>query len=117
MSAGRALGLRVGERVTVRSLEEILDTLDDDGCLDALPFMPEMAKRCGQDFTVLKRVDKINDLVDRIEAPTTATAAPYAPNRSTSTISKVTSSRTKITFAFTTAGGWPVAISTAHMEE
>jgi len=65
MSAGRALGLRVGERVTVRSLEEILDTLDDDGCLDALPFMPEMAKRCGQDFTVLKRVDKINDLVDR----------------------------------------------------
>jgi len=61
----QVLGLRVGERVTVRSLEEILATLDDSGFLDALPFMPEMARRCGQDFTVLKRVDKINDLVDR----------------------------------------------------
>lgn len=65
MSADRVLGLRVGEKVTVRALDQILDTLDDNGCLDALPFMPEMARRCGQDFTVLKRVDKINDLVDR----------------------------------------------------
>ena len=65
MSAGRTLGLRVGERVAVRPLEEILDTLDDNGCLDALPFMPEMSRSCGQEFTVLKRVDKANDLVDR----------------------------------------------------
>lgn len=61
----RALGLRVGERVRVRPLEAILETLDENGCLDALPFMPEMARRCDQEFTVLKRVDKVNDLVDR----------------------------------------------------
>jgi hypothetical protein len=56
--------LRVGDRVRVRPLQEILGTLDQDGCVDALPFMPEMAGRCGREFTVLKRVDKVNDLVD-----------------------------------------------------
>jgi hypothetical protein len=59
------LYLRVGDRVKIRSLSEILATLDDAGQLDALPFMPEMASFCGQEFTVLKRVDKINDTVDR----------------------------------------------------
>jgi hypothetical protein len=57
--------LRVGERVRIRSLPEILATLDDHGCLDALPFMPEMIPYCGQEFTVFKRIDKINDTVDR----------------------------------------------------
>ncbi|MDH3411288.1 MAG: hypothetical protein OEM98_02260 [Gammaproteobacteria bacterium] len=65
MSAIQVLGLGVGDRVKVRPIEEIRETLDQDGCLDALPFMPEMAQCCGREFTVLKRVDKINDLVDR----------------------------------------------------
>jgi hypothetical protein len=59
------LYLRVGDRVRVRALSEILATLDGAGRLDALPFMPEMVPYCGQEFTVLKRVDKINDTVDR----------------------------------------------------
>jgi hypothetical protein len=56
---------RVGDRVRVRPIDEILATLDKDGCLEGLPFMPEMARRCGHEFSVLKRVDKVNDLVDR----------------------------------------------------
>jgi hypothetical protein len=51
--------------VRVRPLHEILDTLDQDGCLDGLPFMPEMANRCGHDFAVLKRMDRVKDLVER----------------------------------------------------
>src|SRR5262245_22225337 len=44
------LGLRVGERVEVRSIDEILATLDDRAALDGLPFMPEMVKFCGRPF-------------------------------------------------------------------
>jgi hypothetical protein len=66
MKEGRlVLHLRVGERVRIGSLTEILATLDHQGCLDALPFMPEMIPYCGQEFTVFKRIDKINDTVDR----------------------------------------------------
>ena len=43
---------RAGERVVVRSKEEILATLDAQGCVDGLPFMPEMLKFCGQEVTV-----------------------------------------------------------------
>jgi len=58
-------GLRVGDRVRVKTLEEILATLDQHARLDLLPFMPEMAECAGREFTVLKRVEKINDLGDR----------------------------------------------------
>ena len=34
--------LRIGNWVEVRSREEILKTLDGKGCLDEMPFMPEM---------------------------------------------------------------------------
>jgi hypothetical protein len=54
----RALGLRPGELARVRSAAEIFATLDDCGTLDGLPFMPEMAKYCGQVFTVAQRADK-----------------------------------------------------------
>lgn len=40
-------GLRPGEIVEVRSLPEILATLDEQGCLDGRPFMREMAAFCG----------------------------------------------------------------------
>src|SRR5690349_16493961 len=43
---------RVGTLVEVRSKEEILATLDAQGCTDKLPFMPEMLRFCGQRFRV-----------------------------------------------------------------
>ena len=50
---------RTGDRVLVRSPEEILSTLDDNGTLDGFPFMPEMLGSCGKPFLVKRRVEKI----------------------------------------------------------
>jgi hypothetical protein len=50
--------LRAGDWVRVRSLPEILATLDSDGRLDSLPFMPEMIRFCGKKFAVAKRAEK-----------------------------------------------------------
>jgi hypothetical protein len=57
----RRSGLRAGDRVRVRNKEEILATLDGNGRLDELPFMPEMFAFCGQSFTVSKRAHKTCD--------------------------------------------------------
>lgn len=58
------LDLRVGELVEVRSEHEILATLDGNGELESLPFMPEMLEFCGRRFRVdklaLKACDTIN---------------------------------------------------------
>jgi hypothetical protein len=43
---------RAGDLVEVCSKEEILATLDERGCVDGLPFMPEMLQYCGQRFRV-----------------------------------------------------------------
>lgn len=40
--------LHTGESVIVRSREEILATLDENGCLDGMPFQPEMLALCGR---------------------------------------------------------------------
>jgi hypothetical protein len=48
----RADQLRVGARVRVKSPEEILATLDADGRVDGLPFMPEMLAFAGRTFPV-----------------------------------------------------------------
>lgn len=48
--------LRAGDLVTVRMPGEILKTLDANGTLDKLPFMPEMLEFCGKRFRVLNRV-------------------------------------------------------------
>jgi hypothetical protein len=56
-------GLRSGDVVEVRPAGEILATLDESGCLDAVPFMPEMLQHVGKRFTVSKRVEKICDTV------------------------------------------------------
>ena len=61
----QVLNLRAGEVVEVRSRSEILATLDPDGKLDALPFMPEMLQHCGKQFTVYKRADKACDTVGK----------------------------------------------------
>lgn len=55
------LGLRAGELVQVRSLDEILATLDANGRLDEMPFMPEMITQCGRTFRVSKRAHKTCD--------------------------------------------------------
>src|SRR5262245_54966201 len=57
--------LRAGDWVEVRNAEEILSTLDDSGCLDALPFMPEMLQYCGQRFRVYKSAHKTCDTIQR----------------------------------------------------
>jgi hypothetical protein len=53
-----AYRFRAGDRVLVRSPQEILATLDDDGTLDDVPFMPEMVDWCGKFFRVQRRVEK-----------------------------------------------------------
>lgn len=55
--------LRVGDWVEVRSQQEILRTLDRNGQLDGMPFMPEMFAFCGRKFQVYKRAHKTCDTV------------------------------------------------------
>jgi len=55
--------LRVGDWVEVRSKEEILRTLDGNGQLEGMPFMPEMFAFCGQRFQVYRRAHKTCDTV------------------------------------------------------
>ena len=53
--------LRPGDEVEVRSKEEIVGTLDADGRLEGMPFMPEMLQYCGRRFRVHKRAHKSCD--------------------------------------------------------
>ncbi|UAC01528.1 hypothetical protein Dvina_07505 [Dactylosporangium vinaceum] len=59
------LDLKTGDLVEVRSEEEILATLDEQGELDALPFMPEMLQYCGKRFRVYKSAHKTCDTMQR----------------------------------------------------
>jgi hypothetical protein len=52
---------RAGDWVQVRTKEEILSTLDANGRLDELPFMPEMLQYCGMTMRVGKRAHKTCD--------------------------------------------------------
>src|SRR6266851_9309611 len=54
------LRLWPGEWVKVRYFAEISATLDGEGRLDGLPFMPEMLRHCGQRHRVFRRVEKIH---------------------------------------------------------
>ncbi len=56
---------RAGDYVEVRSRGEILRTLDPDGRLDGLPFMPEMLRFCGRQFRVAARAHKTCDFVNK----------------------------------------------------
>ncbi|MEJ2118527.1 MAG: hypothetical protein P8Y36_11805 [Alphaproteobacteria bacterium] len=51
----------IGDWVEVRSLEEIILTLDDTNSLADLPFMPEMVKYCGRRFRIMKSAHKTCD--------------------------------------------------------
>ena len=55
--------LSAGDWVQVRSNEEILATLDANGRLDGMPFMPQMFKWCGQPFQVFSRAHNTCDTV------------------------------------------------------
>jgi len=59
----RRLRLRAGEWVEIRSKAEILATLDEQGRLDGLPFMPEMLAFCGQRVRVYKVAHKTCDTI------------------------------------------------------
>lgn len=54
---------RAGEVVEIRSREEILASLDASGCVDGLPFMPEMLRFCGQRVQVDKVAHKTCDTI------------------------------------------------------
>jgi len=53
--------LCAGDWIQVRSREEILATLDENGRLDGMPFMPEMLAYCGKIIPVYKRAHKTCD--------------------------------------------------------
>jgi hypothetical protein len=55
--------LRPGDTVVVRPAGEILATLDAEGTLDGMPFMPEMLGFLGRRFTVGKRAQKVCDTI------------------------------------------------------
>jgi hypothetical protein len=54
---------RAGDEVEVRSMAEILATLDENGELDNLPFMPEMLAFCGRRLTIYKVAHKLCDTI------------------------------------------------------
>jgi len=43
---------RAGDLVEVKGKEEILATLDETGCIDGMPFMPEMLAFCGKQLVI-----------------------------------------------------------------
>ena len=45
----------------MKPFSEIAATLDDKGCLDGLPFMPEMLRLCGSYHRVFRRAEKFHD--------------------------------------------------------
>jgi hypothetical protein len=57
---------RRGESVRVRSVAEILSTLDENGATRGMPFMPEMLKFAGQELTVSASAHKACDTVDNL---------------------------------------------------
>lgn len=53
--------LLVGDTVRVRSLADIRATLDAQGCINGMPFMPEMERYCGRTARVFRSIDKAYD--------------------------------------------------------
>jgi len=51
--------------VEVRTKEDILRSLEKNGQLEALPFMPQMFQYCGQRFRIFKRAHKTCDTVNQ----------------------------------------------------
>jgi hypothetical protein len=53
-----SISFRPGDLVEVRPWSEIVPTLDDQGTLENLPFMPEMLAFCGRQFRVSRQAFK-----------------------------------------------------------
>lgn len=62
------MALSAGDWVEIRSKSEILQTLDSDGRLADMPFMPEMFQYCGQRLMVQSRAHKTCDPIYTIAA-------------------------------------------------
>jgi hypothetical protein len=62
------MALQVNDWVEIRSKEEILKTLDKSGCLEGMPFMPQMFQYCGQRFKVYKSAHKTCDPVYTVKS-------------------------------------------------
>jgi hypothetical protein len=60
-----SLDLKAGDVVEVLSEAEILATLDANGELENLPFMPEMLQYCGKRLTVYKIANKACDTINQ----------------------------------------------------
>ena len=58
LSSMTSTPLASGQWVRVRSAAEIAASLDSDGKLDGVPFMPEMLRFCGQRLMVHRRAEK-----------------------------------------------------------
>lgn len=56
--SGSDIKWRNGDWVEVKSPAEIAETLDAEGTLDGLPFMPEMLEHCGRRYRVLRPAEK-----------------------------------------------------------
>ena len=63
MPSGGDRPLRPGDIVEVRPAAEILATLDADGTLDDMLFMPENASVVGRRFAVSRRAEKVCDTI------------------------------------------------------
>lgn len=57
------MNARAGDWVEILSKDEILRTLDKNGRLDGLPFMPHMFRYCGKRFRIYKNAYKTCDTV------------------------------------------------------
>ncbi len=57
--------LHAGDWVTVKSADEILATLDAKGCLEGLPFQPEMLAWCGRRMRVRASAHKTCDTITK----------------------------------------------------
>jgi len=56
------LGLEPGDRIQVKSVDEIAATLDDEGKFEGLAYIPALMDRyCGQTYTVRKRAVRFFD--------------------------------------------------------
>jgi hypothetical protein len=56
--APKNFSFHLNEVVEVKNASEISATLDENGTLEGLPFMPEMLMHCGKRFAIYKHADK-----------------------------------------------------------
>jgi len=58
MTSAASQGFHQGQAALIRGAAEIAATLDADGKLDGLPFMPEMVRFCGTEARIHRHADK-----------------------------------------------------------